>query len=226
MRNLRKPYQMYVLNLDAGRIFWLTTILLLLISSGFFIGFLLGREKAKIDIEGVTQKNKIMMDEILSKLDDKDKDDEDYQFYELISPNRVVDKRKEENYFEYDYVEKKPAPENDRTYRKPSSYRKTRKNNESTSLQGRIMDFGDKRISSKKPYVVQVASYKKYNNAKIFKNYLTSEQYPTYIIKSNVSGVIYYRVRIGPFASKTLSLKVLEMVKVRKGCQSSFITSK
>lgn len=226
MRNLRKPYQMYVLNLDAGRIFWLTTILLLLISSGFFVGFLLGREKAKIDIEGVTQKNKIMMDEILSKLDDKDKDDGDYQFYELISPDRVANKRKEENYFEYDYVEKQSATVGDRTYRKFSSHRKTRKNNEGTSLQGRIMDFGDKRISSKKPYAVQVASYKKYNNAKIFRNYLASEQYPAYIIKSNVSGVIYYRVRIGPFASKTLSLKVLEMVKVRRGCENSFIISK
>lgn len=231
MRNLRKPYQMYVLNLDSGRIFWLTTILLLLVTASFFIGFLIGRDRAKMGIDSAAQKNKVIMDEILNKIDESDNKDEDYQFYELVSPDRVIEKDIYDNGMaDYEYVEKKSMAVNNKTYKSepsaPVSSYKKKSSVKNKVYRDPVMDYGDKKLNSKRPFTVQVASYKRYRNARVLKNYLASEQYPSYIIKSNVNGVLYYRVRIGPFASKTLCLKVLEMAKLKKGCENSYITSK
>ena len=55
-------------------------------------------------------------------------------------------------------------------------------------------------------------------------NKLKSDDYPAYIIKSNVKGKQYYRVRIGPFESKIVCLKVIERIKNKKGCEKSYIT--
>lgn len=218
---------MYVLNLDAGRIFWLTTILLLLVALSFFIGFLIGREKTKVAVEDVTQKNKMIMDEILSKLDDKNQNEDDYQFYELISPDQAS---KNKGMEEYDYVQPHKIEKNENDYKESDNENQHLKKKRVVKQKPRqyepMMELGDPKISSKRPYAVQVASYKRYRNAKALRNYLNSEQYPSYIIKSSVHGVLYYRVRIGPFASKTLSLKVLEMVKRKKNCENSFITAK
>ncbi|MBU1075766.1 MAG: SPOR domain-containing protein [Spirochaetes bacterium] len=220
MRNLRKPYQMYVLNLDAGRIFWLTAILLLLVALSFISGFFVGQDKIKIKVNNVSQRNKDMMDEILNKMDDKDKiDDEDYQFYEMSSPKKIIDRKESDPDYEYDPKGGTGVMDRDFERRSEPVIRKE-------TIHEPVMAMGDKNVSSKKPYTVQVASYKRYSNAKVLQNDLRSEQFPAYIIKSDVSGFLYYRVRIGPFASRTLSLKVLEMVKRKKDCGNSFITSK
>jgi len=227
MRNSRRSYQMYVLNLDASRIFWLTTILLLLITLSFFVGLLIGKEKAKGEVDEIAHKNKVMMDEIIDKLEDNVQEDEEYQFYELISPEKINEKNRAKNGVLEEKIEN------------PSSF--VQKRNHNTALddytkeeinpkrsyveQVPALDTGDKILSSERPYAVQVASYKRYKNANALKDYLVSEQYPAYIIKSSVNGILYYRVRIGPFASKALPLKVTEILRHRKGCENCFITT-
>lgn len=223
MRNLRKPYQMYVLNLDSGRIFWLTTLLLLLLSISFVAGLLIGKEQTRGKIDEISQQNKQVMDEIFSKLDEKKEDNEDFQFYELMSSDKtakpyIPENKNEENDYSQDdnqdnvekIIEKKNVPEvitKSRNYKSSSP----------------VMNFGDDKLNVHRPFGLQVASYKEYKNAKTLQNYLISEQYPAYIIKSSVNGIMFYRVRVGPFASETLTLKVLDMVKNKKECGNSYI---
>ena len=215
MRNLRKPYQMYVLNLDGGRIFWITTILLLLLALSFFAGLLVGKEKTKSEMEIMSKKNKKIIEELLSQVEskkDKDEKSDDYEFYDLMSPEKEKQFESIPNSLP-EKIEERTIPE--RKFRKIIKRKREP-----------YMEIGDKKISSSRPYAIQVASYKNYANAKLLKDYLTSEQYPAYIIKSKVNNKLYYRVRVGPFSSKALTIKVLEQIRYRKGCENSFITTK
>ncbi|MDD5067839.1 MAG: hypothetical protein PHF84_12405 [bacterium] len=95
MTNLRKPYQMYVLNLDTSRIFWLTTLLILLLVISFFTGFLVGRVRSRSDETEVIRKNRMAVDQIINRIDNTKENDGEYQFYDLMTPkneNRTVRK--------------------------------------------------------------------------------------------------------------------------------------
>ena len=225
MRNLKKPYQMYVLNLDASRIFWLTTFLLLLLCFSFFIGLLIGKENGKGAVNEITTKNKAMIDEIINKLDDKNNNDDEYQFYELISPEKITEKnRKDKIIPKREYIKKESPPADKNNYNTSLDTGKEvqiKNNRKSPPAE----DTENIKLSKKNPYTVQVASYTKYKNAEKLKIYLISKKYPAYIIKSNVKGINYYRVRIGPFASKSVCLKVIEIIRHKKECRNSFITA-
>ncbi len=229
MRNLRNPYQMYVLNLDGARIFWLTIILLLLVGMSFFAGLFIGQEKAKGEVDDITHKNKVMMDEIIDKLDSKIKDDDEYQFYELISPKKVNDRSEvEKSVPDIDsHTSSKPAnsPAKDYDIVLNSQTGEPGRSKNSLKESVPVLKTDSKKLTLKNPYAVQVASYKKQKNAENLKDYLIAEQYPAYVIKSVVNGIGYFRVRVGPFASRTLSLKVIEMIRHKKGCRDSFIVS-
>lgn len=217
---------MYVLNLDGARIFWLTTILLLLIAMSFFIGLFIGQEKAKGEVDDITHKNKVMMDEIIDKLDNRIKDDDEYQFYELISPKKVNDRSEAEKNVPDDidrHTSSKPAGDYDIVLNNRTGEPNFSKKSLKESVP--VLKTDSKKPALKNPYAVQVASYKKQKNAGNLKDYLIAEQYPAYVIKSVVNGIEYFRVRVGPFASRTLSLKVIEMIRHKKGCRDSFIVS-
>ncbi len=212
-RNTRKPYHMYVLNLDAARIFWLTTLLILLIVFSFFSGVIVGRVKAKMDVNQLSQKNKVVMDDILNKLNSKGTtNEEEFQFYELMSPKKsnptkpLIENRSQTPepppHQEFKYSE--PVKEN---HQDPSPNIKTI---ESLSQQG---DFS-----------IQVAAYKSFKSAKDLEVSLKSLDYPAYVTRSLVKGIFYYRVKIGPFKSRALSLKVLESLRQEKEGKDSFLT--
>lgn len=211
MHNLRRPYQMYVLNLDAGRIFWLTTILILLLALSFLAGFLIGKEKSKMESDLILQQNKKVVDELLSKVESQsaEKKEEEYKFYDLISNQSVERKREiieespEERVKPIEEIKKEPKILKQEPY----------------------IELGDKKINPNSPYSIQIASYTKYANAKSLADELENEQYPAYIIKAKVNGNYYYRVRVGPFSSKALTLKVLAQLKYKKGCENSYIVT-
>ncbi|MBN1897801.1 MAG: SPOR domain-containing protein [Spirochaetes bacterium] len=208
MSKLRRPYQMYVLNLDAGRIFWLTMILLLLLAFSFFAGLLVGKVKTDINAGLVSQKNRQTVDELINRLDDKKSEESDYEFYDLMKPD---DKKN---------ISVSVPPEFERNN---ESQGENVSRSESKPMEPSI-SLGDSKISSSRPFTIQVASYEKYSNARKLNDQLNEEQFPAYIIRSRVNGKLFYRIRVGPFASKALSIKVLEQLRYKKGCQNSFIT--
>ncbi len=218
---------MYVLNLDGARIFWLTIILLLLVGMSFFAGLFIGQEKGKGEVDDITHKNKVMMDEIIDKLDNKIKDDDEYQFYDLISPKKVNGSSEvEKSLPDSDkHTFSKPAKSPAKSPAKDYDIVLNSKTGEPDPSKEISKESDTKKVTVKNPYAVQVASYKKEKSAESLKDYLIAEQYPAYVIKSVVNGIEYFRVRVGPFASRTLSLKVIEMIRHKKGCQDSFIVS-
>ena len=237
MRTVRKPYQMYVLNLDALRIFWITIILFLLLFLTFFVGYFIGKERAKSEIEKLAKKNEKIMEDVLKNINQNKTDDDDSEFYELMNTGNVPEKRNIENSddieasiekekkIEEKIPEPEPVPAQNKRYI-PAKKRIIKRKISSAKSPSFVIEYGDKRLSKKRPYTIQVASYRNYKNALLLYRQLKNQQFPAYIIKSKVNHIMYYRIRVGTFPSKTLSLKVLSMVKRLKGCEDSFLTTK
>ncbi len=239
MRTVRKPYQMYVLNLDALRIFWITIILFLLLFLTFVVGYFIGKEKAKSDITKLTKKNNAIMNDILKNVNQNkgNKQDDDYEFYELMNgtqKNNQTDIKKpttdnidddlniDDNPVKKEISQPTPVPIQKNIPAKKRFIPNKKLKSKSTYL----IEFGDKKLSKRRPYTIQIASYRSYKNALLLYNLLKKQQFPAYIIRSKVNHLVYYRIRVGAFPSKTLSLKVLAMIKRLKGCEDSYITTK
>ncbi|MBI2487925.1 MAG: SPOR domain-containing protein [Deltaproteobacteria bacterium] len=81
-------------------------------------------------------------------------------------------------------------------------------------------------IESDGIYTIQVASYKKENDAKDFAEDLKSKGYPVFIIQGKVPGRgIWYRVRVGKFKTvKEAKLGASDLKKQEKEIQSFLIT--
>lgn len=194
MREIRKPYQMYVLNLDSVRIFWLSFFFLVLLVLSFIFGFLVGKDykNKKVEILSTTEAT------IIPK--DLPKEKEDYQFYTILEKENINEPFiKEEN--------KKIAKVEPVIKEKAEPVFNTVEN-------------------SKGQYTIQVASYRVYKNAENLRKKLRIQNYPAYIIKANVQGEMYYRVRLGSFENRALALKVLDRINKYPECEQSYIISK
>lgn len=202
MANLRKPYQMYVLNLDTSRIFWLTALLVLLLFVSFFSGFLTGRVRYRSDESELLSRNKTAMDQVINKISENGNiRDEEYQFYELMTPKSGR--------------EIKPAMGmDDRKEGEPPAVRKEEAPERSVKKIAR--EEGE--------YVIQVASYRGLHYARSLETSLKAGGFPSFVSQQNIRGVLYYRVRVGPFSNRALALKVLSSVRDQKECSTSYIT--
>ncbi|MDD5067255.1 MAG: SPOR domain-containing protein, partial [bacterium] len=82
-----------------------------------------------------------------------------------------------------------------------------------------------KKASQEDRFSIQVASYRGNHYARDLQSKLKSGNYPAYIDRQTIKGVLYYRVRVGPFSSRALALKVLASVRGMKDCGTSYIVS-
>jgi len=224
MRTVRKPYQMYVLNLDALRIFWITIILFLLLFLTFFVGYFIGKERAKGEIEKLAKKNEKIMEDVLKNINQNNTGNVPEK-RNIENSDDIEASIEKEKKIEEKIPEPEPVPVQNKRYI-PAKKRIIKRKSSSTKSPSFVIEYGDKRLSKKRPYTIQVASYRNYKNALLLYRQLKNQQFPAYIIKSKVNHIMYYRIRVGTFPSKTLSLKVLSMVKRLKGCEDSFLTTK
>lgn len=208
MAHLRKPYQMYVLNLDTSRIFWLTALLILLLCVSFFSGFLTGRVSFRSEESELVSRNKTVLDQVISKIGENgNAGDEEYQFYELMTPGSRKESRPAAAADEKKETEAVTA-RREEIERTPVLPEKTAKKS--------APDQGE--------YLIQVASYRGAHYARSLESSLKAAGFPSFVSRQNIRGVLYYRVRIGPFSSRALALKVLSSVRNQKECSVSYIT--
>jgi DedD protein len=73
-------------------------------------------------------------------------------------------------------------------------------------------------------FVLQVASYDKVDSAKKEVKKLKDLNYDAYFDKTQVKGKDFYRVRVGPLASKDKALQMLDEIQQNPRYEESFVT--
>ncbi len=226
--NKKKPYNMYVLNLDAGRVFWLAIILVLLLILAFLSGYLIGKKRALKEISSLEEQGKLAVEKVLNS----DEDLSEYEFYNL-SLNSQKEKNlpsSPEKYNQEKILEEKPEvyKDTEKNEEKEIFKRLTEKTTPSDTCEKYKSISKEREVIKNKAtlfreFYVQVASCRDKSNAYSIRNKLVREEYPVVINKSVVNGKVFYRVKVGPFKSLTLARKVLAMLKAKKEYRNSFI---
>jgi len=192
---------MYVINMDLSRLFWMIAIGLFMLTFFFLFGYWLGSDTNYLDLlqkdniasrqnydpdnqvthstlqEVQTVTNEAMqnndMEPVISQGDDR------------IGMAEQPDT--EEDSFEANSMESVPAPRARRRL-------KTRR---------RVTRRKDSKLSRTRPYVVQISIHKVKRNAYHMLDILTHEGFPSYIYTTqNSIGETLYYVRVGPFRSE------------------------
>lgn len=227
--NNNDSYKMYVLNLDAARIFWIAILFVFIGLLAFFLGYING--KGLLSVNKYNKKHIVNngaedsydssdYDSVDLKYED---DDEDFHFYK---PDIKSVKKKEKLVIkpQLGIVPKPVSKSVKKKITKPAP--KLKKSVPKTILTRHPITFEDKKVNSDSPYSIQVASHRIYKNADNLRKTLLSKNYPAYILKSKVNGSIYFRTRVGPFSSKILANKVMFNLKKEKDCANSYIATK
>ena len=217
--NTQNHKDMYVVNLDMVRIFWILAILLFMLTFFFLFGYWLGNDTSGsanfIAQKKSDQKNWISYDK--------------NQFKELLELQKV--KKATENALtrntnssvssnhseglktgrlkterlKTERLKKKNQRDEvidvKRSIRKPLSFKKKKSNI-------------DVNLSSKKPYAVQVSINRVFRNAKRLDEDLKREGFSSYVYKRNSKNGLFNIVRVGPFSTYSQALSIQKKLRV------------
>jgi len=78
-------------------------------------------------------------------------------------------------------------------------------------------------INNKRSFSLQVSSFKEFASAESLENKLKIKSYPAYIIKARINGILYFRVRVGPYLSLSEALIVLERLREKEGFSGAYL---
>lgn len=102
---------------------------------------------------------------------------------------------------------------------------KTNHKNSSRVIAVTGTDAYDERIKEFPGYSIQVASYDKEDRANREIERLKDMSFDAYMDRSQVNGKLYYRVRIGPMASKIKALSLLREIQGNERYENSYIVT-
>ncbi len=75
-------------------------------------------------------------------------------------------------------------------------------------------------------YTVQIASFKKIDNAHRYVKQLKNKGYPAFITKSQIDKATWYRVRVGTFNDRKKAYKYSKMIKSKEKLKSAYAAPK
>jgi hypothetical protein len=233
----KKSKQLYVLNLDGSRIFWILSIVLLLMTFVLLLGYWIGSDASTSTPVSAAQRTASAA------------------IRENISPSSVA----AENRSGVRITEERTAasqtpdasagngvPQSENTSRTSSAApnpsvteerildtenagrRENGSNTPVASTRRRIarnLGFlrrrrgidtsgSDKYMTRSKPYAIQIATHTSYRTASAVRKSLRKKRFPAYIfLHKTASGKKFYKIRVGTFSSRSLAMKYIEKVK-------------
>ncbi|MDH4128154.1 MAG: SPOR domain-containing protein [Spirochaetota bacterium] len=200
----------YVINLDLTRVFWLIAIGLFFITSFFLVGYWLGSDtNYNEQMEGYSKKSS--RNKLISLKDKDIKKFANLQEVKEITENALINKRhvKSSNNVEDD--ENNEQNDNSEI---DANVNKSKHLKQPTTRQNELTNSHDSRISKKLPYTIQVSTHKQGTNARKLRNSLIKKGFPAYIfIKRNQRDSLYYFVRIGPYPSERKAQEIQQKVR-------------
>lgn len=222
----KRGKEYYQVNLDMGRLFWIAFILGLFIIGIFIVGFWVGggrgekgrefpalsrtelfkRERAQEQTEDETSKIKELFENNLET---------ETRYIDVKTVEKpVAEKEKPEKI----YV---PVPE------KPSIITTPEKPYvPSATKQTKVMTQPVVPSLPEGVYYIQVASFTKKENALSMAERLKKNLYKVVIEEAVVNEQIYYRVRVGPFASRNAANNTMLAMKRRFDLENPFVLKK
>ncbi len=246
-----KSYQMYVLNLDNSRIFWLSLVFLLIFGLCFAIGLFFGRQfiSGKSISSGQSSGSSsvdakdVRFDTFMLNRMTQETQNQNFEFYQVLPKDKLTSEDiahsipnnnpPKSQAVETDDQDKSVgvAKENDSSDVLSTTEKKTKKSVIRDSAVKKqkvkiVSSYDDSVLTSSKPYSVQVASYLHQNVADSVKARLASRKMNAYVIKAKVNGKLYFRVRVGPFSAKEKASEALHTVRDGMGYSASYICTR
>jgi len=225
----KKPKEYYQINLDMGRIFWIVFLLGVVIIGIFVLGFFVGGGKEKntslsIGNKGKRESGEVIVNKIFGEEKSKpevsdNKNEVDIQEIFKQHPEselQVVDKKSVQEAVEGSEREIKPNTEIN--FRKKYTKQLSNKSKTAKTNKSAYRPVGN--------YYIQVASFKKKENALKLKSELEKNLYKIEIVKAQINGETYYRVRVGPFSSSTVAKNTMIAMRRRFNLEAPFVVKK
>lgn len=242
MEKKGRSYQMYVLNLDNSRLFWISLLFLLIISLFFMAGYFIGKnyshrfskaQKAEVQTQ---QERGVTYEDMFLKSLMKEGNETDFEFYRVL-PKESLSKEDIEHSIPYTPVEpqKKKADASpvvvERKY--PETVSVPVKPSKQVEIQASssrevhmVSSHDDSQGGATGRYSVQVASFGHRSSAESLQNDLNTKKMGAYIIQAKVNNKLFYRVRVGPFTSMEQANRSLSRLRTELGFASSYVCMK
>ena len=220
----RRPKEYYQVNLDTGRIFWIAFLVGIVIIGIFIFGYYVGGEKLKNGLSSIGKS------ELFKKVNDTSeavgKADEELPFLDIFEKNLEAETR----YLDVDNDEKllkEPIEE-------PLIIERETKKEEDIFYPtfeeeiARSPTYREKRSTYRNvgDYYIQVGSFVKKENADAFAQRLRKKMYKVVIEETILDGKQYYRVRVGPFETKSIARNTMLAMKNRYNIKDPFVLKK
>ena len=222
----KRGKEYYQVNLDMGRLFWIAFILGLFIIGIFIVGFWVGggRGEKKREFPALSRTELFKREKALETTEDETSKIKELFENNLETETRYIDvKSIEKTVPEEEKLERTPAPAPE----KPSQIITPEK----PYIPPAIKEPKPKTTSvlptlPKDVYYIQVASFTKKENALSMAEQLKKNLYKVVIEEAVVNGQEYFRVRVGPFESKTVAKNTMLSIKRRFEIENTFVVKK
>ncbi len=192
---------MYIINLDMTRVFWLLAVGLFMITFFFLFGYWLGSDPDQtypaksFSITKTHQKNLVS-----------------------INKNDIVSDTTKKTLSDVDmYANNQSASGDDGATETRRTQESSDQPTESSSEEG----LTDQSLSRSKKYTIQVSANRVAGNAHRLKDKLLSKGFHAYIFEKNRNGSLLYFVRVGSFSSELKAKKTLRRVRTIKNARNS-----
>ena len=212
--NTQNHKDMYVVNLDMVRIFWILAILLFMLTFFFLFGYWLGNDTSGspnfIAQKKLDQKNWLSYDK--------------NQFKELLELQKV--KKATEKALTRNINSSVSSNHSEGLKAQELETERLKKNNQRDKVVNvkrsirNPLNFKKKKsnvdihLSSKKPYAVQVSINRVFRNAKRLDEDLKREGFSSYVYKKNSKNGLFNIVRVGPFRTYSEALSIQKKLRV------------
>ncbi len=196
---------MYIINLDMTRVFWLLAVGLFMITFFFLFGYWLGSDPDHIYPDNSHSAVKIHQKNLvpLNKND-------------IMSVNTKKTLSDVERYAN--------NPRDNQSASSDEDVSETQRTQESTdsSTESRSEESPtDQNLSQSRKYTIQVSANRVVENAHRLKEKLLSKGFKAYIFKKNRNGSLLYFVRVGSFSSELRAKQTLRRVRNIKNARNS-----
>ncbi len=219
----RREKEYYQINLDTGRIFWIAFLIGIVVIGIFLFGYYIGGEKLKNGLSSLSESGffnkKTTTVEVEQKSDEEfplvdlfEKDLEAETRYLEVEPELKADEGLQDTYTPAqvpEYVFEEPAEEEKKAY---------------VPLTQKPREIYPSPATGS--YYIQVASFVKEENAEALAGRLKKKLYKVVIEEATVDGTLFYRVRVGPFETKSVAKNTMTAMKHRYDIKDPFVLKK
>lgn len=252
----RRGKEYYQVNLDTGRIFWIAFVLGLVLIAIFFFGFMIGGEDSegplrftdlkifdreqegagrtseltvdRTEGEGAAEKSEYTPAEEISADDARERADvtEDDRLSELLETDLDAETR----YIEVESIDE-AIRESERTRpREPEEQRSSADRPDKQYAEARDHHAAprERAVVSRMEgiYYIQVASFTKKENASAFAEKLRNNMYKVTVEEAVVNDRTFHRVRVGPFARRSVAVNTMAAMERLFKLKDPFIVTK